>query len=247
MATCAVIGQAAGTAAALCAKHNCLPRALSGGAKLRELQRILMNDDCWLPGVSRPVSSLALDAKLAAGGQGAPLLLDGLDRDRENEAHAWMGSLGTPIEYHWNEMVNVGGARFVFDSNLANEKRMPCSYPQKGNRDAVPSLLVKSFRLEAQDENGQWRLAHRDSENYQRLVTVPLGVRAKALRFVPEETWGAEAARVFAFEPVIECESKNPVILDGPHFSEVRARISDEDMAAPDSGLEESQKLSHSA
>jgi hypothetical protein len=38
MATCAVIGQAAGTAAALCARHACDPRSLSNGPRLRELQ-----------------------------------------------------------------------------------------------------------------------------------------------------------------------------------------------------------------
>ncbi len=247
MATCAIIGQAAGTAAALCTKYNCAPRSLSSGERLRELQRTLMDDDCWLPGLLRPSGALAQGARLAAEGQNGPLLLDGMERDRDSDSHAWTGALGASIEYRWTETVNIGGARFVFDSNLANEKRMPCTYPQKGNRNIVPSQLVSGFRIDAQDENGQWRLAYRERDNYQRLVTVPLGVRAKALRFVPEATWGAQAARVFAFEPLSEFENKIPVVPDGPHFSEVVARIDPADLAPPDSGLETTAKVSHSA
>ncbi len=87
MATCAVLGQAAGTAAALCIRHGCEPRSLSGGPRLGELQQTLMDDDCWLPGRRREVSCLARSAALSSDGRDAPLLWDGLDRDRENESH----------------------------------------------------------------------------------------------------------------------------------------------------------------
>src|SRR5439155_181345 len=109
------------------------------------------------------------------------------------------GPTGAAIEYRWNEPVNVAGVRLVFDSNLANEKRMPCSYPQKGHRTLVPSSLVKSFRLETLGESGRWHTAFREEENYQRLVTVPLKSQVRGLRLVPEATWGDEAVRIFSF------------------------------------------------
>lgn len=247
MATCAVIGQAAGTAAALCVRHRCDPRSLSGGARLRELQSILMDDDCWLPGRRREVSCLARQATLEGEGADAPLLLDGHDRDRENESHAWVGGVGGGIEYRWERAVPVGGARFTFDSNLNHTKRMPCSYPQTGNRCAVPSSLVKRYRIEARDETGGWSTVYREANNYQRLVRVPLNVRATALRFVPEETWGDEAVRVFGFEPLETCDPKIPTIPEGPHIREVRAALDPGDLAPPESGLEASGEMGPAA
>ncbi|HEX8833708.1 MAG TPA: FAD-dependent oxidoreductase [Abditibacteriaceae bacterium] len=252
MATCALLGQAAGTAAALCIRHNCDPRALSTGERLRELQNTLMDDDCWLPGIARPISDLAKAATLSAngatpGGADVSVLIDGLDRDRGDELHAWEGSPGSSVEYRWENPVEIAGARLVFDSNLSNEKRMPTSYPQKGDKNRVPDSLVKKFRLETLDAGGNWIVAHRDDENYQRLVRVPVGVHTTALRLVVEETWGAGTARIFAFEPLATYEAKIPTVEDGPHFQQVVARLNPADLAAPDSGLETPAPRGHAA
>ncbi|MCJ7550626.1 MAG: FAD-dependent oxidoreductase, partial [Anaerolineae bacterium] len=48
MATCAVLGQAAGTAAAIAAREATTPRGVYE-AHLAELQQMLMDDDCFLP------------------------------------------------------------------------------------------------------------------------------------------------------------------------------------------------------
>lgn len=192
MATCAILGQAAGTAAALCTRHNCAPRALSSGDRLRELQRVLMDDDCWLPGILRPTSQLARRAKLCGAGETA-LLLDGLDR--EAESHAWEAPLGSAVEYLWDEPVNIGGARLCFDSNLGNTKVMPCSYPQKGGPHRLPASLLKSFRLETRDANGSWSVAFETSRNIQRLAKIGFEKSVTGLRLVPTATWGAAGAR----------------------------------------------------
>ncbi len=62
MATCAVMGEAAGTAAALCAKHGLTPRGLYE-SKLDELQRTLLRADAALIGLA---SDDALDLARAA-------------------------------------------------------------------------------------------------------------------------------------------------------------------------------------
>ncbi len=50
MATCAVIGQAAGTAAAVSIKKHVEPRKL-GTEYIQEIQQQLLKDDCYLPGI----------------------------------------------------------------------------------------------------------------------------------------------------------------------------------------------------
>ena len=158
MGTCAILGQAAGTAAAICSQHKCDPRELGVGSRLRQLQQTLLEDDCWLPGVPREISDLARSAELFSNGKDTLHLLDGLDRDRENESHAWEGQPGDNIEYSWPQEVTIQGLHLTFDSNLNNDKRMPCTYPQNGSRSAVPKSLVKSYRIEAMDEAGRWKV-----------------------------------------------------------------------------------------
>jgi hypothetical protein len=247
MATCAILGQAAGTAAALCTKYSCAPRSLSSGERLRELQRTLMDDDCWLPGVLRPRSELAWLAELGGGGKNLEALRDGLERDRENENHAWETPLGAAVEYLWKEPVNLTGARLVFDSNLANEKRMPCSYPQKGGSHRVPGSLVRAFRLETRYATGVWKKIYSCDNNYNRLVAVPVSASATGLRLVPESTWGADGARIFAFEPTEKYSPKIPSVPEGAHWSEVVARLEPRDLAPPENGHEAAKDTVHGA
>ena len=48
MGTCAVGGQAAGTATALAIKHRCDPKTV--GEHIDELHQRLLRDDCYIPG-----------------------------------------------------------------------------------------------------------------------------------------------------------------------------------------------------
>lgn len=243
MGTCSLLGQAAGTAAALCIRHRCEPRSLSSGDRLRELQEILMDDDCWLPGIARPVSDAVRASKLSSDGEGAERILDGHDRDRQEEVHAWTGPLGGKLEFQWEKPRQIAGARFTFDSNLQLHKRMPCTYPHReAGKCAVPKSLVKAFRIESLGEDGTWSTVYRETNNYQRLVRVPLQTETRGLRLVPEETWGDTAARVFAFEPLDRFEEKIPRLPEAPSFQKVRAQINSADLQPPDATGEAPRK-----
>jgi hypothetical protein len=243
MATCAIIGQAAGVAAALCVRHKLEPRALSTGKRLRELQETLMHDDCWLPGLCRSQGHLVKTATLSTHeGENAQALIDGIDRDRPLESHHWTGQVGVGYaQYRWDAPLQLRGVRLVFDSDLNNDKRMAHTYPQSGSRRAVPACLVRGYRVETCDISGRWSTLHRETDNYQRLVYVDKPVTATGVRLIPETTWGNnDEARVFAFEPQTpdEWTGNIPAIPSGPHFSHVRAQVSPQDLVAPDNGLE---------
>jgi hypothetical protein len=165
-------------------------------------------------------------------------LLDGWDRNREDAVHHWDGPLNAPIEYRWKQPVKIGGVRIVCDSNLNNEKRQPCSYPQKGDRCLVPETILKAFRIEVA-RDGTWVTAFEESNNYQRLIRIPLGISTDAIRLIPLATWGSPQARLFSFEPVEEFETKIPAVPDGPLFADLVAKLPASDLAPPDSGLEE--------
>ena len=61
MATCAVMGQAVGNAAALCAKYDILPAEVSE-KHIKELQNELLYDGCYLPGITREIPGCTLNA-----------------------------------------------------------------------------------------------------------------------------------------------------------------------------------------
>jgi hypothetical protein len=232
MGTCALLGQAAGTAAALCVQKGCVPRDLYP-SDISRLQALLMDDDMWLPGLLRPISPLAKSATLRAEGRDAERLLDGLDRDREDQSHAWIAPPGAAVEFSWPEKQHVGGLRLVFDSDLNQTKRMPCSYPYRFP-SPMPAPLVRSFRVELLDDAGQWVVAKRVGRNIHRLVKLPLEVTTRGLRVVVEEAWGGQEARVFAVEPVERMAGPwPPPVPQGPAFSQVRASINSEDLRPP--------------
>ncbi len=238
MATCALLGQAAGTAAAVAAHLGAAPADLTEGEALRLLQNALMEDDCWLPGHLRRTSEMARAATLSTTGAYADRLLDGVDRDRPDSLHAWEGACRDSITFRWPVPVRPASLRIVFDSNLCHEKRMPCSYPHRSDRSAVPGSMVRSFRVEAEDSTGRWRTLFREPDQFARLARVPIQAEVTALRFVAESTWGDETVRIFALEPLHTAEPVLPRLPQGPTFRQLQSAIDAADLAPPESGLE---------
>jgi hypothetical protein len=199
MATCAVLGQAVGTAAAIATAKGLSPRGVYE-KEIRSLQEALMDDDAYLPWKRRAVPALSTAAKLTASAGDPEPLRNGVDRPVGDVFNGWRGACGSAIEYRFDKPSALAEARLVFDSNLNREKKNMISYyPAEMPVFAVPPVMVKAFRLEA-EVNGAWQTAARVENNYQRLVRVPLSVTATAIRFVPEATWGAPEATVFAFD-----------------------------------------------
>lgn len=98
MLTCAVLGQAAGTAAALCVDPQLTPREL-GRSRLESLQQQLLKDGAYLIGMpNRDPRDLARSASAQASSErrlpsgevmGAAEVLDGYARAEGSKPHAW--------------------------------------------------------------------------------------------------------------------------------------------------------------
>ena len=200
MATCAVIGQAVGTAAALAVRHGLTPRE-TGQQKIADLKQALMEDDCYLPWNSRRVPALSRTARLSAAQGQADPLRNGIDRPVGGVDNGWSGSPGDWVEYAFENYQPIRYVHLVFDSDLnRQESPMAANYPLHMAPVGVPQTLVRAFRIEALREDGSWQVAARVTNNYQRQVRLECAVVARAVRFIPEATWGAEKAHLFAFD-----------------------------------------------
>ena len=202
MKTCALLGQAVGTAAAIAARHGLTPRGVYE-ERLAELQQALMEDDCWLPGKARAVSPQA--ALRASAGDPEPLR-NGVDRITNGVDNGWLGVPGSSwVEYRFSEPERVRGLRFVFDSDLSRDPadhRMRSNYSLNDAPVAVSPVITRAYRVDVQGADGQWRTLLSELDNHQRLVRYEVDVVARALQFVPEATWGAPAAHVFAWDVI---------------------------------------------
>lgn len=200
MATCATVGQAAGTAAAIAIREGKLPRDVARD-HIEELQQMLMDDDCYLPWHRRDVAPLSQHATLSASTGDPEPLRNGLDRPTGKMDNGWLAPLGAWVEYDFGAPTRLQGLRLTFDSDLnRTEKNTPANIPLDMPPVAPPATLVRTFRVLARHSDDDWHEVARVENNYQRLVRVPLDTTARALRLVPEATWGAPDVHIFAWD-----------------------------------------------
>ena len=220
MGTVGVLGQAAGTAAAIAAKNNMLPREV-GQKKIREIQAQLMEDDCFLPKFKREISELSRNAKLSCEYGDCSALHNGVDRRIWGCDNGYYGKTNKAITYTFDKLMHVREFRLVVDSDLNREYTdgnpdglntssvlfFPASYDNTSF--GFPKCMLKSFRIEAADQNGSWKTVYETHENHQRLIREPLDIDATAIRLIPLSTYqselkgedyGSSTAHIFAFE-----------------------------------------------
>ncbi len=199
MATCALVGQAAGTAAALAAAKGLSPRGV-GEKAIGELQAALMDDDCWLPWKRRETPEPSRSAQLEASEGDPEPLRNGVDRARGSEANAWTAGPGSWVEHRFDRRRHLSEARMVFDSNLNRHRLgMRVNYPLAQQDQGLPPGLVKAYRVELL-RGGERLPAFEESDNSRRLVRRRLDAEADGVRLTVLGTHGAAEAGVFAFD-----------------------------------------------
>ena len=209
MGTCALLGQAVGTAAAIAIKERLSPRGVYE-KKLSLLRRTLMDDDSYLPFQTREIPEISRNAMLT-GCENVETLRDGFDRPVGEIDHGCRMEKGTCIEYRFPAPVRVSGARIIWDSDLNRTDQpevqgtrfshnMMCNKPLNFGDFHVPGSMVRAYRLEGVKEDGSVQLLHAAANNYQRLNQIPISGAYRAIRLIPEETWGSRDVHLFSFE-----------------------------------------------
>jgi len=221
MATCALIGEGVGVAAAYAAENHVAPIALACTPEaVRAIRQRLAKADVYLIGENHsPAENLANTARITASSEQANgpatnvvssqnrcLIGDrGADPARSTEGtHRWMSrpeeKLPAWIELQWEQPQRVAEIELVFDSGLHRQLTLTQSdaYTAQMCWGTGQPEVVKDFVLEAMNAEGQWETLQRVEGNWQRRWSFrPTEPRQwKSFRVTVNATWGLDHARI---------------------------------------------------
>ena len=197
MATCMLLGQAVGCTVAVAGKHGKSIRQ-TAQENYAEIQQMLLDDDCTLPGFKRDVAEAVKSAALSSSTGNPEALRNGVDRDVPGEVNYWFGKAGDKVVYEYPETTRFSAIRLVFDSDLDNRLakldhlNQPANYFLNAPERPTPETIMKSFAIFADGKE-----IIRVTDNHQRLVKINMDFTAKKIEFLPLD---AEAKKLFSFE-----------------------------------------------
>lgn len=207
MATCAIMGQALGTAASIAVKNSLSPRGVYEN-KIDELKQTLILDDCYLPWNTRVQTKTAKSFEITAKSD-ISALKDGINRPVNGIDHAFIGEIGEEILFTAQNPVYVEYLNLICDSDLDRKsfgddcRREFKTYPMRCHvRLNTPDLKVPDTIISDFDVYADGELIVSVCDNYQRLVKIPVNKSVKTIKFIPKRTHGADKVRIYSLEPV---------------------------------------------
>ena len=209
MMTCAVMGQAVGTAAAIASRFNIPPHGVYL-EKLQLLQDLLLDNDCFLPNKKRHTSSLCRKTDIS---NGSSLLKNSEDRPHKIYNSSVCGDViqnGTVLEYKFGGYEHIHKIHITFDSDLERETlpggecerthSMRCNTLSDSPQFYVPKTLCREFILEADGENGN-KFVLRVENNRKRSYSINIDTKVKNIRLTPLSNYGnTDETAVFSFD-----------------------------------------------
>lgn len=210
MATCALLGEAVGKAAAVGTKRDLTPHGVYLEA-IDEVQRLLLNEDCFLPRKRRSVSALCKNATLSGGEE---KLRNGEDRGHDiygtdEQTARFDAPLGKEITYSFDAS-KISEIHLVFCSDL-NRKTLPgssterthmmrCNQKLTSPQMHMPTTLCRRFTLYG-ELNGKRHTLLSVSDNRQRAHHIEPNMTFDKLILVPEASWGeSDTVPVISFD-----------------------------------------------
>ncbi len=209
MATCAVGGQAVGTAAALWIREKSNDiRALSTPANILALQQRLLRDDAYLLDlVHDDPADLARSAqpRATSGGDTATLALDGIGRDlraafgawSSDSIHAWTSAaLPATLTLELASPAPIREIHVTFDSGFEKELLLtPSHHHQKISAPrGAQTKLVRHYRVRIDGV-----IVHEEKNNIlrKRVHRLPAAVSGRMLEIECLATHGVPVVRIF--------------------------------------------------
>ena len=203
MGTCAVGGQAVGTAAAIAIREGCTPREV-GWRHIRELQQTLLRDDCYIPGVPHAEEGdLARRAQITATGSapgcGPENVINGIARPVGDRQNCWQSAkLGDSLTLFFPAAA-VSQVRLTFDPDLTREM-MPSLTRIVRDRQykGLAPQLVRDFTVEYL-LNGQTMQSQTVTDNARRLCVLSLEapITCDTVRITINGTYGEKFGRIY--------------------------------------------------
>ncbi|RAV02324.1 FAD-dependent oxidoreductase [Paenibacillus sp. YN15] len=222
MATCGVMGQGAGTFAALAAKAGLPPGpAAADGELVRQTQQQLLRQDVFLPGIA-PEGNLAGLAVVRASSQQpegqAENVVDGYTRSLHGPSgvrpglippgsHRWMSmpeDSNPWIELEWASPAAIREIRIVLDTGM--HRRLTLTHEDALHMQNVwgpQPETVKELRVSAYltGSLAGYREVLHIRDNYQRLIVCPVQLeQVVKLRLEALSTNGLDHARIFEIQ-----------------------------------------------
>ena len=209
MATCAIMGQAIGTAASICVNKNLTPRGVYE-KEIKTLQKMLMDANCFLPWLTREIPALSLEAKLNISDEDRALLFNGKERNINGEQNCVYIPEGSALSFSFSEEKEIKRLRMVLDSdftrsfmNRENIDRNSMGFAMKNNTKltlapvTLPDNLAKEFTVYLVTDSGDEEI-YSKKECHEVLFRIPVGRKAKGLKIVFHKTWGGAPVGLYA-------------------------------------------------
>ena len=208
MATCAVGGEAVGTAAAMAVARGLSPRAF-GKAHIHELQQRLLKNDCYIPGIQNcdeadHARKAAVTASSEKPGYEAVKVISGIARTEEGgDTNLWcsdgLRAGGEWLQLSWDAPVELHQVRLTLDPDLSEERCISVSKAFLEKEPVgVPKSLLRDYTARA-FRAGEQVWEQKVAGNYQRLNVLNLDnpVLADRLEILAQATNGCPDIRVF--------------------------------------------------
>ena len=202
MATCAVMGQAAGTGAAVALRHGCLPAEVTA-RHMAELQQLLLEDGCFIPGHLRQQTG-RVTAEI--GEADRAILENGWERPHGAEANCVVLPGGGSLTLTLHGPVPV--LRLALDPDFSRESISADSRYQKfamrthvdwpEARVSMPARLLKSCTVTAGDA------VFRVENNRRALLLIPLPAEARQVVLSDLTAWGGGDVGLFGVDAARE-------------------------------------------
>lgn len=205
MATCAIMGQAVGTATALAVKEKIAVKDLP----IQKLQQQLMKDDAFIPTLRNEdpadhARKAAATASSQIEGREAALVIDGISRDligkwgswADQKFHRWESAeLPAWIELRLPQAVGIREVHLTFDSGFERELILSSSdHVTKKIVRAPQPETVKAYQIFVGE-----KLVAEEKDNYlrKRVHTLAAPAQGDTIRVKVTETHGIGTARIF--------------------------------------------------